>query len=81
MHEHGKKYGATSVYWVGPLSFFLSTDTVILKEILNSKYCINKPMELYGGFSSIAGQGIITQSGKVGKKNPKVFFFTFCLPF
>ncbi|KNC21583.1 putative cytochrome P450 313a4 [Lucilia cuprina] len=72
MYEHGKKYGPNCVYWMGPLPFFISTDPQILKEILTSKNCIDKPLILYKGFTSVAGQGIITENEPIWTQHRKL---------
>ncbi|XP_065362079.1 probable cytochrome P450 313a4 [Calliphora vicina] len=72
MYKYGKKYGPNSVYWIGPFPFFLSTDPQILKEILTSKNCIDKPMLLYNGFTRLVGQGIITESEPIWSKHRKL---------
>lgn len=64
-YEYSKKYGMNSVVWTGPYPLFLTTDPQTLKEILTSKNCVDKPVEFYKGIITVAGQGLITENGKV----------------
>ncbi|XP_065368964.1 probable cytochrome P450 313a4 [Calliphora vicina] len=62
MYEYGNKYGPNSVFWVGPFPFFLSSDPQILKDILTSKNCIDKPPLIYKGFFVTVGDGLINEN-------------------
>ncbi|KNC21964.1 putative cytochrome P450 313a4 [Lucilia cuprina] len=72
MYEHGKKYGPNSIFWMGPWTFLLSSDPQVIKEILTSKYCLDKPSLIYNGLSTIGGEGLISESEPMWGRHRKL---------
>ncbi|XP_075156822.1 putative cytochrome P450 313a4 [Haematobia irritans] len=57
-------HGKNVLFYTGPCLFLLSSDPVIIKEILTSRLCIDKLDVIYDGLTYTIGNGLITQNGE-----------------
>ncbi|XP_037812887.1 probable cytochrome P450 313a4 [Lucilia sericata] len=75
-YNYANKYGPNCVIWIGIWPIFLCTDPEVIKDILTSKNCIDKPI-LYKGITTIAGDGLITQNYPDWSRHRKMLNKTF----
>lgn len=66
LYDYAEKYGSNSVCWIGPMTFFLTSDPQAIQDILQSKNCVDKPSKIYHNLSLITGAGILIHSGMTG---------------
>ncbi|XP_075156823.1 putative cytochrome P450 313a4 [Haematobia irritans] len=57
-------YGKNLLHHSGPYIFLITSDPVIIKEILTSRLCIDKIDVVYDGLTYTLGNGLITQNGE-----------------
>lgn len=63
--DYGKKYGKNCILWSGPYSFYISIEPQIIKEILLSENCLERPYIVYKGITIMGGNGLITENGEL----------------
>lgn len=61
--EGFKKLGANALVYIGPIPSLITSDPAVIKDILNSKFCINKSDLAYIGLNNALGKGLITMQG------------------
>lgn len=62
---YGEKYGKNCVFWAGPYSFFITIEPQIIKEILLSEKCLERPSVIYNSIVILAGNGLLTENGEL----------------
>ena len=63
LYNHGIKYGPNSIFWLGPISVYLTSDPETIKDIFTSKNCVNKPDIIMNGITNAAGIGLLSSNG------------------
>ncbi|XP_075155379.1 putative cytochrome P450 313a4 [Haematobia irritans] len=67
-----ENYGKNALWYVGPYTFVVTTDPVVVKDILSSKLSIDKTDLGYDGLSNTIGRGLITISNDHWTRDRKI---------
>ncbi|XP_075155378.1 putative cytochrome P450 313a4 isoform X2 [Haematobia irritans] len=81
LRKIAEKYGSTSMIYMGPISFLHTCDPHVVKDVLTSKFCLNKARALYDGFEYAAGKGLVTSQGNEWKHERSIYNNAFRAPF
>lgn len=59
-----QEIGLNALVYMGPYPSLATADPVIIKDVLNSKLCINKSELTYQGVNNACGRGLINLEGE-----------------